>query len=156
MRHLTVSLAALCVLVAPGCLFGSRTRTTYRGQYISQQNYSRLQAGASAEEVYDLFGEPTTKSVRADSETWQDVLRLQSEGVEPAAFAAIRAPVLMLHGDRDPHPGAATRDLLQRFMPHIDYVEFERCGHEPWRERHARDPFLRTLREWLTSTSARR
>ncbi|MCL4401125.1 MAG: alpha/beta hydrolase, partial [Acidobacteria bacterium] len=41
---------------------------------------------------------------RGHEETWRDMLRLQSEGVYPAAFAGIRSAVLMLHGAFDPHP----------------------------------------------------
>jgi hypothetical protein len=33
------------------------------------------------------------------------MIRLQDHGVYPAAFSAIRSPVLMLHGAVDPHPG---------------------------------------------------
>jgi len=85
----------------------------------------------------------------SNSETWNDVLRLQREGIEPAAFATIARPVLMLHGDDDPHPGEQTRDVLKRVIPQLEYVSFPRCGHEPWRERQASQPFLRTLRTWL-------
>ena len=85
----------------------------------------------------------------ANAETWKDVLRLQREGLEPQRFNRISCPVLMLHGYIDPHPGAATRDLLRRFIPHLQYVEFEKCGHEPWKEKHARNPFLSALLSWL-------
>jgi pimeloyl-ACP methyl ester carboxylesterase len=85
----------------------------------------------------------------ANAETWNDVLRLQREGLEPQSFSRISCPVLMLHGHIDPHPGTATRDLLRRFIPHLQYVEFERCGHEPWKEQHARHPFLAALLKWL-------
>lgn len=85
----------------------------------------------------------------ANEETWNDVLRLQREGLEPQRFSRISCPVFMLHGDVDPHPGAATRDLLRRFIPHLQYVEFEKCGHEPWKEQYARDPFLGALLSWL-------
>ena len=91
---------------------------------------------------------------RGHHETWEDVLRLQAEGVEPAAFAAISCPVLMLHGDDDPHPGRATFDLLRRFIPQLQYRGFPRCGHRPWAERHAREPFLAALREWLDEGGA--
>ena len=90
------------------------------------------------------------------AETWADVLERQRAGVEPAAFAAITAPVLMLHGVDDPHPGAATRDTLRRFVPQLEYRAFDRCGHEPWLERHAREPFLAALRGWLQTQAARR
>ena len=53
--RLTTALAALCILVASGCLFGSKKKTTYRGQYISQQNFSRLQSGASEESDEELM-----------------------------------------------------------------------------------------------------
>ena len=86
---------------------------------------------------------------RGHEETWADMLRLQDEGVIPGAFRVITAPVLMLHGRDDPHPGAMIRDRLQRVMPHLQYVEFDRCGHYPWLERHARDAFLEVLRRWL-------
>jgi len=86
---------------------------------------------------------------RGHVETWDDVLRLQAQGAEPAAFAAIRAPVHMFHGDDDPHPGPAIRELLRRWIPQLEYTGFARCGHEPWRERHAREPFLRALEAWL-------
>jgi pimeloyl-ACP methyl ester carboxylesterase len=85
----------------------------------------------------------------ANAETWKDVLRLQREGLEPQRFSRISCPVLMLHGYIDPHPGATTRDLLRRFIPHLQYVEFEKCGHEPWKEQHARHPFLVALLSWL-------
>lgn len=60
-----------------------------------------------------------------------------------------RHVVLMLHGRDDPHPGKATRDLLAESIPHIEYIEYERCGHEPWLERHAKKPFLDDLKTWL-------
>jgi len=61
---------------------------------------------------------------RAHEQTWSDMLQLQADGTYPRAFAAIRAPVLMLHGARDAHPGAATRDLLRRHVPHLRYLEW--------------------------------
>lgn len=87
---------------------------------------------------------------QGNQETWSDVIRRQQEGQEPAAFAALRAPILMLHGEDDPHPGAAIRATLQRYLPHLEYVSFRRCGHEPWRERHAHVEFRRVLVQWLS------
>ena len=87
-------------------------------------------------------------------ETWDDVLRLQAEGIEPQRFAGIEVPVLMLHGDADPHPGRGTYERLRPVLPQLEYVEFPRCGHEPWRERHARDAFLATLDAWIRAHGA--
>jgi pimeloyl-ACP methyl ester carboxylesterase len=92
-------------------------------------------------------------SARCDAkgyrETWSDMLRLQEEGTYPAAFSAIESPVLMIHGAQDPHPGAMIRASLAPHVPGLEYIELERCGHYPWLERHAREPFLRILGDWL-------
>jgi pimeloyl-ACP methyl ester carboxylesterase len=97
-------------------------------------------------------GEIDRCDARAHEETWRDMLRLQAEDVYPAAFAAIRSPVLMLHGAFDPHPGEMIRDGLARYLPQLEYREWERCGHEPWRERAVREKFFGALLEWLART----
>jgi len=91
-----------------------------------------------------------TFDIQGHTETWSDMLRLQSQRIYPSGFADIIAPVLMLHGDYDPHPGPTIRDGLLPFIPHLEYFELPKCGHEPWRERHARDRFFEVLKEWLS------
>ena len=86
---------------------------------------------------------------RAHHETWDDMLRLQREGIYPRAFSAVRVPVLMLHGAFDPHPGRMILESLRPYMPQIEYREWEECGHYPWRERAVRDLFFETMRTWL-------
>jgi pimeloyl-ACP methyl ester carboxylesterase len=85
-------------------------------------------------------------------ETWADALRLQREGRQPAEFARITAPVTMLHGADDPHPGPLIRDSLQGCISNLTYVEFADCGHVPWLERRARALFLQTLDQVLRET----
>ena len=43
------------------------------------------------------------------------MLRLQTEGIYPASFAAIKVPVLMVHGTFDPHPGRLIMQICSRF-----------------------------------------
>jgi len=93
--------------------------------------------------------EPVECDAGAHEETWADMLRLQEEGLYPAAFAAIRSPVLMLHGAGDPHPGRMILESLLFHIPQIEYREWERCGHYPWLERAVRDEFFATLKAWL-------
>jgi len=105
-------------------------------------------------ESYDLLETaPSSDELPADdaghNETWSDALRLQQEGIEPAIFRKISARVLMIHGDIDPHPGALTHELLRQFIPALEYVQLDRCGHEPWRERHAHVRFVEVVRAWL-------
>ena len=99
----------------------------------------------------DLLPEeaPARCDARGHRESWGDMLRLQEEGILPAALAAWRGPTLMLHGDGDPHPGEMIRDTLRAVSPHLTWIGLARCGHEPWRERGAREAFLRALGGWL-------
>ncbi len=88
---------------------------------------------------------------KAHLETWSDMIRLQESGTYPAAFTAITSPVLMLHGDVDPHPGSMIRDTLLPVIPHLEYHEFPNCGHYPWIERVASDAFYELLINWLNN-----
>ena len=86
---------------------------------------------------------------RAYEETWADMLRLQQEGIYPESFAGIGVPILMLHGARDPHPGTMIRRSLEPYLPQIEYLEWEHCGHYPWLEKAVREEFFAVLRTWL-------
>ena len=77
------------------------------------------------------------------------MLRLQEEGVYPAALAAIHEPTIMLHGDYDSHPGCMIRASLEPHLPQLEYREWKRCGHYPWLEKAAREEFFIVLHQWL-------
>lgn len=96
--------------------------------------------------------EDTTEKIdgKGHEETWNDMLRLQEEGIYPSAFEVIKAPVIMLHGAYDPHPGKMIRDSLKPFIPQLEYREWEECGHYPWLERAIWDEFIATLKKWLS------
>ena len=82
-------------------------------------------------------------------ETWSDAVSLQQQGIQPAEFAGIQAPVTMIHGDADPHPGRLVFESLAPLVRDIQYRELSRCGHTPWIERHAREAFYELLGECL-------
>lgn len=86
---------------------------------------------------------------KAHEQTWEDMVRLQDAGVYPAAFEAIGVPVLMLHGDDDPHPGQMIRDQLTAVMPQLEYTSWPQCGHYPWLEKSAFGDFYTVLTDWL-------
>ena len=113
--------------------------------------FGRLIQGMCGYDVETAVDDEVAVDALAHQETWADMLRLQSEGVYPAGFAAIDAPVLMLHGEADPHPGVMTSRDLRRYIPHLEYRELPKCGHYPWLERQARKSFFETLDAWLTA-----
>jgi pimeloyl-ACP methyl ester carboxylesterase len=102
---------------------------------------------------FDPLDDPSAPSrldARGARETWSDMLRLQENGTYPSRFRAIRAPVLMLHGSYDPHPGRMILAGLRPYLPHIEYHEWAHCGHYPWLEREVREDFFAVLTTWLS------
>jgi pimeloyl-ACP methyl ester carboxylesterase len=87
---------------------------------------------------------------RAFQAVWTDMVRLQQAGVYPQEFTRVSCPVTMLHGREDSHPGRLIYESLRQYVPTLRYLELERCGHTPWLERHARDPFFAALRDALS------
>ena len=73
----------------------------------------------------DLY---TVRMYAGFRETWDDALSLQARGVQPAEFTRIQAPVTMIHGDEDPHPGRMIYDSLAPFLRNVQYREVSRCG----------------------------
>jgi len=170
-------------LTLVGCgTYGEETRETYSKALRSRLGHdgrmrledleARLERATDPEWRDDLFGQMGELVERASAveplgftagdthpdaaghfETWNDVLRLQHEQIEPRTFTLVELPVLMLHGDEDPHPGTMIRDTLHEYMPHLAYVGFRRCGHVPWLEKHALDAFMATLVEWIDDTA---
>ena len=115
----------------------------------------RLQATIAAQLPLYVF-EPVTVGTeterfdaRGHTETWSDMLHLQNSGTYPSAFEAIKTPILMLHGDFDPHPGSLIRSSLEPYLSQLEYRELSRCGHYPWIERYASEEFYATIRDWF-------
>ena len=132
---------------------GARQRFEHALQ-IQDPNARFHELGKQTLELYS-YDLATTEQEIDESEpgcgesTWEDMVRLQNEGVYPAAFAAIKSPVLMLHGAADPHPGEMIRASLAPYLPQLEYREWERCGHYPWLEKATHDEFFSVLRNWL-------
>ena len=85
----------------------------------------------------------------AHEETWADMLRPHRDGGFPAAFSAIRVPVLMIHGEADLHPGVVISEHLRSRIPHLEYRELPGCGSTPWLERQATQAFFDALQPWM-------
>ena len=133
-----------------------RLATTTDAAELDRLLAERGRLAASAQSVDPIEEDESTEDRlpvdgRGHEETWADVLRLQRDGIEPAIFDAIDAPVLMIHGDEDPHPGRATWNVLRAHISRLEYVGLPDCGHEPWRERGARQQLFDRLRGWLSA-----
>jgi pimeloyl-ACP methyl ester carboxylesterase len=80
---------------------------------------------------------------------WGEAARLRGNGELLAMGRAIKCPVLTIHGDYDPHAADGARVPLSRVLRDFRFLLLERCGHCPWREKHASDSFYAALRSEL-------
>ena len=101
---------------------------------------------------YDLVSLDT--EVDADlpdvyDQVWAEVRALRASGELVALGRRIRCPVVAVHGDYDPHPADGVRLPLAPVLADFRFTLLERCGHLPWLERHAREPFYELLERVL-------
>jgi len=77
---------------------------------------------------------------------WAEAERLRNSGELLLRIGgAIRCPVVAIHGDYDPHPTEGVQGPLSRTITDFRFILLHDCGHEPWRERRAKDRFFEVL-----------
>jgi pimeloyl-ACP methyl ester carboxylesterase len=81
-----------------------------------------------------------------NDKVWQQAEELRISGELLELGKAIQCPVLAIHGDYDPHLAEGVREPLFRVLKDFRFILLEKCGHEPWIERFARDKFYEILR----------
>lgn len=77
---------------------------------------------------------------------WAEASLLRERGRLLALGEGIACPVLAVHGDYDPHPAAGVREPLSRVLKDFEFILLEKCGHDPWNEKHAKEAFYEILR----------
>lgn len=77
---------------------------------------------------------------------WEQASKLRNSGELLRFGERIQCPVVVIHGDYDPHPAEGVKEPLSRVIRDFCFVLLEKCGHRPWLERNAKDSFYRTLR----------
>ena len=82
---------------------------------------------------------------------WSEAAAYRASGEFLALGSRIQCPVVAIHGDYDPHPIEGIREPLSRVLSDFRFVLLKECGHLPWIERRARDPFFRILKEEISS-----
>ncbi len=60
-------------------------------------------------------------------------------------FSKINVPVIVIHGEYDPHPIEGIRPFLEGCLRNVRFEMLPQCGHYPWIERRAREQFFEIL-----------
>jgi pimeloyl-ACP methyl ester carboxylesterase len=70
---------------------------------------------------------------------WEEASQLRKSGKLIEYGNNIHCPVVALHGDYDPHPADGVKDPLSKVLKDFRLTLLEKCGHYPWKEKHAKD-----------------
>lgn len=76
---------------------------------------------------------------------WEEAEKLRNTGELLELGKKIECSTVAIHGDYDPHPSKGVKDPLSLVLKDFKFILLERCGHEPWLERYAKDKFYQIL-----------
>lgn len=114
--------------------------------------YYRLISEADGYDLDPSIEEPPVEfQYEVNQKVWATAAAIRESGELLERIASVRCPVVAIHGDDDPHPADTVYEPLSSLLPDFRMVLLERCGHEPWKERHARLPFFEALRAALVA-----
>ena len=121
---------------------------------------SRLGVLAQKADSFDVIADDLTP-VPAMSNTpaaiyqgvWPEAAGLRQSGDLLRLGSSVRCPVVVIHGDCDPTPIEGIQKPLAGVLGNLRVVVLDKCGHDPWRERYARDRFFGILDDELGGCS---
>lgn len=104
---------------------------------------------SKADTLDPLPGEDEEVAIREDvyQGVWAEAEELRRSGELLKIIMQIRCPVVAIHGDYDPHPAEGVEKPLGQAIKDFRFILLKNCGHEPWKERFARDRFYELLKE---------
>ena len=80
---------------------------------------------------------------------WDQASKLRRSGELLELGRNILCPVVAIHGDYDPHPAEGVKGTLSRILKDFRFILLDKCGHQPWIERYAKDRFYDILNSEL-------
>ncbi len=78
-------------------------------------------------------------------QVWGEASKKRETGELMNALKNVQCPIRVIHGDHDPHPVEGVKRPLQIEGLNVKCFVLSKCGHYPWRERHAKEAFYQNL-----------
>ncbi len=97
---------------------------------------------ADASELVDCSGE-------IYQAVWEDAAELRRTGKLLELGQYIKCPVVAIHGEYDPHPAEGVQEPLRTVLKDFRFILLEKCGHDPWHEKQARESYCTILENEL-------
>ncbi len=81
---------------------------------------------------------------------WEDVAQFRCDGGFLRLAPRIKCPVVAIHGAYDSHPAEGVKKPLSGVLKDFRFILLQKCGHQPWQEKYAREPFFALLDELVS------
>lgn len=95
--------------------------------------------------IADLAEPPVEFDGDMYTKIWNEAAAMRESGELLRKVSTLAVPLTVIHGDSDPHPPEGVAEPLRAAGLAFDFHVLPRCGHTPWREIHAREPFFSLL-----------
>lgn len=80
------------------------------------------------------------------AKVWPEAAALRKSGELLERVRRVACPVVVIHGTYDPHPVDGVRIPLKNVLSDCSFHVLDKCGHSPWKEKHAHDECIDILR----------
>lgn len=121
------------------------------GEKVGEEEFARFGGLMSKTDSFDPM--PSEKGDALPTEpdiyekVWKEAEDLRKSGKLLEYGEHINCPVVVIHGDYDPHPFAGVHDPLSKVLKDVKFVLLPNCGHTPWLENQAKEEFYKVLNE---------
>lgn len=104
-------------------------------------------------DAFDPFdkapNEPMKGQFHIYTTVWPEAVKMRESGALLRAGSHIQCPVIAIHGTHDPHPYQGIKNPLEAVIRDFTFILLEKCGHEPWIEKQAKEIFLNLLEKHI-------
>ena len=125
------------------------------GEKVSGDEFSAFGELMSKTDSYDPLPNDNSNSLPPNPEiyekVWKEAEELRKSGKLLESAANIKCPVIVIHGDYDPHPFEGVQEPLSKVLKDVKFVTLTNCGHTPWQEKQAKGKFFKILTEEIQS-----
>ncbi len=95
------------------------------------------------------ISEKTTVDMSIYQKVWSEASQRRKSGKLIEAVKRVNSPIAVIHGDHDPHPIEGVKKPLEEEGLNAKCFVLSKCGHYPWREKHAKEAFYNILEQLL-------
>lgn len=102
-------------------------------------------------DAYDQIGHESLLEfdLKGHSLLMDEIRPIRASGELINIAKGLSSKLVIFHGNEDPHPVLGITEPFDREDIDYNLYTYEKCGHVPWLERHARDQFYSDIRSEL-------